>query len=95
MSDQGVFEGMDDGVPEEVQDAADRYYKAQQAATRARSKKNAAQDLLIELAKEHDVTKVRVANGEKVIDITTADKIAIKKASKLRPDEFDDDDDDE
>lgn len=68
-----------DDVPEAVQEAADAYDKAHAAKTRADGKCNTAKENVIAAMKEHNVPKCRIRNGEKVLELSSMDKVRIRK----------------
>lgn len=68
-----------DKVPQAVQDAADAYEKALKAKNKAAGNFNTAKDNIIAQMKEHGVTKVRVRDGSKYLEMSVDEKVKLHK----------------
>ena len=75
----GQFPGMEEEVPEEVQDAVDVYDKALVAKSKASGKFNTAKQNAIDMMREHGVTRVRIRNGSKIMELTNTEKLILRK----------------
>lgn len=73
-----------DDVPQAVQEAADLYEEALLACNRMREARDAKKDSLIFQMKKHDVERVRIRNGEKIITLTDEPKVKVGKAKKKK-----------
>ena len=78
----GQFPGMEDNVPEVVQNAVDARDKAMQAKNKATAKFNSADADALALMIEHDVKRVRFRNGTKALVMTDTHKLTIQKLEK-------------
>mgnify|MGYP007059416323 FL=1 len=87
MSRTKQFQGMEDDVPEVVQQAADKYKKSLEAKNKAASKANTAKEKCIELMIEHDIDKLKILDGAKVIEFATTPRLKNRKPEELSEEE--------
>lgn len=85
MAKQRWIDGMEDEVPQEVQDAADDYDKAHRAHAKTKAKLNTAQEYVLQTMADHKVERVKIRNGDKVLVYSEDAKVKIEKP-KSAPD---------
>lgn len=83
----------DDPPPEEVQEAADEYVAALTKANKARGNLNTAKDNVIDLMKLNKISRLKVQNGAKILELSVNEKVLLKKVKE--PSAAVDDGDDE
>ena len=70
-------------VPKEVQNRADAYSAALTAKNEALGELNTARDCeVIAAMKEHDCERVTIKNGEKILVLTSEDKVKVEKIDR-------------
>lgn len=84
-----------DKVPEAVQEAVDSYVEAKRALGTARGNTNTARDVVIQKMLEHKVPRVRIDEGNKVLELDTTQAVKIRKAQKVEPESDEGGDDEE
>jgi hypothetical protein len=77
-------------VPAGVQDAADDYASCLRALGKSKEKKNDADGDLIAAMRQAGITQVEIDLGNKMIELSSADKLKIKKIKKPKDDNGED-----
>lgn len=72
-------------IPEPVAAAVDDYVKAMRSKNKATEKVRSAKEVCIERMVEHDITAVRIDEGEKILKLET--KHSLKTAKPKKPEE--------
>lgn len=80
----------EDTIPEPVAAAVDDYVKAMRAKNKATEKVRNAKEVCIDRMVEHEITAVRIDEGEKILKLET--KHSLKTAKPKKPEEVADGD---
>lgn len=67
----------EENMPEEVTEQADRYRTAMREFNDAKNERDKQKSLLIEAMHKHDITKVRTADGKRLI-LQESEKIVVE-----------------
>jgi hypothetical protein len=68
-----------DQIPEEVQNAGEKYATAREAFNRAKSQMDGAKEVLIDTMEEHGVKRFPFRDGQKVFELDESTTVKIKK----------------
>ena len=74
--------GWGDAIPEAVEAAAEKYVKALRAKNKAAERVNTDKESLIETMRQHDIKRLRIDEGAKVLVLEEKDVVKIEKAKE-------------